>query len=160
VKKYQFIVLIMLLAGLLSSACSETKTSLVCELSIKSPKQKQACSSILSLTSGVLHIDEKRKLFDLVAHYTACYQTTEITAQGEFKQQQQHQSVIDLELLAKKIELNGKETQQFSRTIGLVTLNKHSLQGRFIDIWAIIRTHTQTVENLPTIEVQCRRESK
>ena len=155
-KKYRFIVLTILLGGLLSSACS--KTSLVCQLSVKSLKEKQVCSSVLSLTSGVLRLDEKGKQFNLVAHYAACYQTTDIKVLGEFKQQQQDQSVLDLELLAKKFEIEGKATEQFSRTIGLVTLNKESLQGQFVDIWAIIRTHTETVENSPIIEVQCRRE--
>jgi isoaspartyl peptidase/L-asparaginase-like protein (Ntn-hydrolase superfamily) len=155
VKKYRFIVFTLLLGGLLSSACS--KTSLVCQLSVKSLKETQVCSSVLSLTSGVLRLDEKRKQFNLVAHYAACYQTTEIKVLGKFKQQQD-QSVLDLELLAKKIEREGKAIEQFSRTIGLVTLDKESLEGRFVDIWAIIRTHTQTVENTPTIEVKCRRE--
>ena len=56
------------------------------------------------------------------------------------------------------LKSKNKTVERFSRTIGLVTLNNRSLKGRFIDIWAMIRTHTQVVENLPNVEVSCSRE--
>jgi hypothetical protein len=149
--------LAIIFVGLLSSACSKTgsRDDLVCQLSVK---EKQACSSSLSLTSGVLRLDDKRHQFDLVAQYAACFQTEKVQMSGEFKRQQ-HSSVIDFELLAKEIAIEGQEVEQFLRTIGLVTLNDDSLSGRFVDIWAMIRTHTEAVEALPLINVQCRREN-
>lgn len=147
----------ILLLALLLSACTKKVTTtgnLVCELS---SKDKQVCSSVLSLESGVLRLNDKSKQFQLEAHYDACFQSTDVRVTGEFKQHP-HKSVFDLELLANKAELKGGSIDRFSRTIGLVTLNNNSLKGHFVDIWAMIRTHTQKVENLPNIDVSCRRE--
>ena len=148
-------VTILLLALLLPACANKTTTgNLVCELS---SKDKQVCSSVLSLESGVLRLNDNSKQFQLEAHYDACFQSTDVRVTGEFKQHP-HKSVFDLELLANKAELKGGSIDRFSRTIGLLTLNNKSLKGHFVDIWAMIRTHTQKVENLPNIDVSCRRE--
>jgi len=146
----------ILLLALLLPACAKKATTgnLVCELS---SKDKQVCSSVLSLESGVLRLNDNSKQFQLEAHYDACFQSTDVRVTGEFKQHP-HKSVFDLELLANKAELKGGSIDKFSRTIGLLTLNNNSLKGHFVDIWAMIRTHTQKVENLPTVDVSCSRE--
>jgi hypothetical protein len=146
----------VLLLGLLLFACTKKVSTgdLVCQLSAA---EKQRCSSVLSLESGVLRLYDKDKSFELVAHYDACFQEAEVRVMGEFKQHP-HQSVVDVELLAKKTELKIGSAGQFPRTIGLITLNNKSLTGRFVDIWAMIRTHSQKVENLPNIDVSCHQE--
>ncbi|MCK5896644.1 MAG: hypothetical protein KAG20_07550 [Cocleimonas sp.] len=146
---------ILLVVLLLSSCTKRVSTGdLVCQLSAK---EKQVCSSVLSLESGVLRLFDKDQSFELVAHYDACFQASDLRIMGDFKRHP-HQSVVDLELLAKKTELKMGRAEQFTRTIGLITLNNKSLTGRFVDIWAMIRTHTQQVENLPTINVSCHKQ--
>ena len=140
------------------SGCSKTSSTgnLVCQLSAK---EKQTCSSVLSLESGVLRFNEQEHRFVLEANYDACFQSETVKITGDY-QQQPHESVFDMELLARHIESKNNTIERFSRTIGLVTLNNVSLKGRFIDIWAVIRTHTQAVDNLPNIEVSCSKKGK
>ncbi len=147
---------VMMVVSAFLVACSETASTgnLVCQLSAK---EKQTCSSVLSLESGVLRLNENKHRFVLEANYDACFQSETVKMTGDY-QQQPHQSVFDMELLARHIEFKNNTVERFSRTIGLVTLNNTSLKGRFVDIWAVIRTHTQVVENLPNIEVSCRKE--
>jgi hypothetical protein len=155
VKKNSVISILIVWCGLFLLACTKITTTenLVCQLSVKN---KQACSSVLSLESGTLRLDNKNNQFVLEAHYAACFQATDTRVTGIFKQQL-HQSIIDLELLAQKTVNKKGVIDDFSRTIGRITLNNTALTGRFIDIWAMIRTHTQTVENLPYVEVMCRK---
>ena len=140
------------------SGCSKASSTgnLVCQLSAK---EKQTCSSVLSLESGVLRFNEQEHRFVLEANYDACFQSETVKITGDY-QQQPHESVFDMELLARHIESKNNTIERFSRTIGLVTLNNVSLKGRFIDIWAVIRTHTQAVDNLPNIEVSCSKKGK
>ncbi|HIO92177.1 MAG TPA: hypothetical protein EYG68_04940 [Leucothrix mucor] len=148
----------LLLLPIFLQGCTEKSSTgdLVCQLVAK---EKQTCSSVLSLESGVLRFSEQAHSFELVADYDACFQTETLRITGDYKQHP-HKSVFDLEMLATKIESKNNVAEQFSRTIGLVTLNNTSLNGRFVDIWATIRTHTQTVENLPKIDVSCRVDNK
>ena len=136
--------------------CSKTDATgdLLCQLTAQ---QKQTCTAVLSLESGVLRLKEAGR-FELVAHYDACFQSGDITVSGEYYQQQPHESVLDIELLATSTQMKGQAVERFPRTIGLVTLNNTSLTGRFMDIWAMIRTHTQNVENLPLIAVSCSKD--
>ncbi len=150
------IYMVMLLISAFLVACSKTSSTenLVCQLSAKN---KQTCSSVLSLKSGVLRFNEQDHRFVLEANYDACFQSETLEITGDYKQQL-HKSVFDMELLARHIKSKNNTVDLFSRTIGLITLNNISLKGRFVDIWAMIRTHTQVVENLPNIEVNCSRE--
>ena len=147
---------VMIAISIFLVGCSKTPSTgnLVCQLSAK---EKQTCSSVLSLESGILRFNEQEHRFVLEAEYDACFQSETVKITGDY-QQQPHKSVFDMELLAQHIESKNKTVERFSRTIGLVTLNNRSLKGRFIDIWAMIRTHTQVVENLPNVEVSCSRE--
>lgn len=155
-KNFVQISVMLMLASVFLLSCSKTSSTgnLVCQLAAK---EKQSCSSVLSLESGVLRFNEQEHHFVLEADYDACFQSETVKITGDY-QQQPHKSVFDMELLARYIEFKNNTVERFPRTIGLVTLNNTSLKGRFVDIWAMIRTHTRVVENLPNIEVSCSQE--
>lgn len=137
-------------------ACDSSKkqaasVDLVCQLVAN---ENKTCSAVLSLDSGEIRFNKENHSFVLTAHYNACFQVDDVVVSGEYKIHA-YASVFDLELLAKKTVAKNKATDNFSRTIGLVTLNKESLKGRFVDIWAVIRTHTENVEDFPLIAVNC-----
>ena len=134
-----------------SSKKQNTSRDLVCQLVAK---ENKTCSAVLSLDSGEIRFNQKNHSFVLTAHYNACFQVDDVVVSGEFISHS-YASVFDLELLAKKTVAKNRATDNFPRTIGLVTLSKASLKGRFVDIWAVIRTHTQKVEDLPHIAVNC-----
>lgn len=149
---------VLVLSALLSGCnCNKDLASpgnLVCQVVTR---EKQTCSAVLTLESGVIRFNQKDHSFELKAHYNACYQVDDVKISGEFKYHP-YESVFDLELLAKKVVGKNTHSEQFPRTIGLVTLSNTTLQGRFVDIWAVIRTHTNTTNNLPQVEVNCRNE--
>ena len=153
--KITWICVLLMSVVLLSCSRPNTAENFVCTLSTQ---DKQVCTSVLSLESGTLRLLKNNKRFELFAHYDACYQSRKVKITGIY-QQQPHESVFDLELLAQKIEAKDEVIERFPRTIGLIALNNASLKGRFIDVWATIRTHTQTVENLPPVAVTCRKEN-
>ncbi len=135
-----------------SSKKQNTSEDLVCQLVAK---EKNSCSAVLSLDSGEIRFNKKNHSFVLTAHYSACFQVDDVVVSGEFVIHP-YASVFDLELLAKKTEAKNRATDDFSRTIGILTLSKPALQGRFVDVWAIIRTHTQPIEKLPLITARCK----
>lgn len=134
-----------------SSHKQNTSNDLVCQLVTK---ENKTCSAVLSLDSGEIRFNQKRRSFVLTAHYNACFQVDEVVVSGAFIIHP-YASVFDLELLAKKTVAKNRATDNFPRTIGLVTLSKASLKGRFVDVWSVIRTHTQNVEDVSDIAVTC-----
>jgi len=110
---------VMMVISAFLLACSKTSSTgnLVCQLSAK---EKQSCSSVLSLESGVLRFNEQEHRFVLEAYYDACFQSETVKITGDY-QQQPYKSLFDMELLARHIESKNNTVERFSRTIGLVT---------------------------------------
>lgn len=141
--------LILLFMGYTNQAYSNE--SLTCSLTIK---DKQSCSPVLSLESGELKLDSDKKIFELTAHYDACFQAEDIKIIGQYKQRA-HQSIYSIELLATLI-IKGEETENFPRTIGLISLNIESKKGHFVDIWAMIRAYDGRDKGLEQVNVNCQ----
>ena len=147
---------LLVISMALFAGCSTDKNvlteNLVCQLSTLN---KQGCTSVLSLESGELKLEESTQGFELTAHYDACYQVQDVIITGEYKQRT-HKQVYDLELLATKIAIkNGKETN-FPRTIGMISLNIATYKGQFTDVWAMIRERGQKSDSLFKIDVDCQ----
>lgn len=154
VKKQVSIIVIVI--GILSLGCdtnthSSLSTDLVCQITVD---KKQPCSEVLSLKSGEIRIQPKDKTFSLTAQYNACYQDDRLKVTGEYEFRT-YESSIELELLSTKITTTKGNRNNFPRTIGLLRLDKKTLQGHFIDIWAVIRTQTKPINDYPLVAVNC-----
>jgi len=134
-----------------SSKKENTSKNLVCQLVAK---ENKTCTAVLSLDSGEIRFNQENHSFVLTAHYNACFQADDVVVSGEFVSHS-YASVLDLELLAKKTETKNSATDNFPRTIGILTLSKATLQGRFVDVWSVIRTHTKPNEKLPLTTARC-----
>jgi len=95
--------------------------------------------------------------FELDGRYNACYQVEDIRFSGTYLSQP-HENGMDLELLATRTRETGSDVQQITRTIGLVNLNSKTLQARFTDTAAVIRSRGQLTEPAPNVQMTCARQ--
>lgn len=138
---------------LLMSACSVVQTTgLDFECKIQSIKDSQ-CTPVLTLQRATLHIRE-RGTFKLQGHYDACFQLEEVIIEGAYLLTEDNNS-INIELLQLTREVSKTQNDQFSRTIGIVTMDRRHLRGQFMDVWAVIRGRGQYAAGDLTIEVDC-----
>jgi hypothetical protein len=109
-----------------------------------------------TLVDGELHLLADGK-FELNGRYDACYQVENIRISGTYLSAP-HESGVDIELLATRTQKTGSAAQDIARTIGLVNLDNETLQARFTDTAAVIRSRGQLAEPAPSVNMTCIRE--
>jgi hypothetical protein len=156
--KLNLYIIIPVLISVLSSECfagnplgNTPIADMFCRLSTK---QTETCSSTLVLVNGELQIFGNRR-FELLGHYNACFHIEDVTIKGTY-QLLNLDDAWHLELLGEQLNDQRGKIKDFPRTIGRVDLNKSTLKGVFIDIWAVIRNQS-TDQILPSsIELTCQ----
>ncbi len=88
------------------------------------------------------------------ARYEACYRVEEIEMEGEF-QASPHVSGVNLELLAERVSAGDRDTEQFSRTIGTISLDPRTWDGRFTDTAMTIRSRGSAGDAPPVLAMSC-----
>jgi hypothetical protein len=133
------------------SACSGEKPLIplmTCSISQKLPE----CSAIPTLEKGKLKILPSEK-FTLDAQYQACFHQETVHIQGKYKAAT-YNNGLTIELLATKIK--GLKSSEFPTTIAVVTLEKSTLKGVINDVWASIRSSTQS-DGKHVAEITCKK---
>ncbi len=129
-----------------------SSSDMLCNLSsIKTNK----CSGTLVLENGVLQIFSNSN-FELSGHYNACFNIKDIIIKGKYQYFELDDS-FQLELLGKQIQEDSGKIENFPKTIGLVKLNKRTLEGVFIDHWATIRAQNYSREKTPSLKLVCHK---
>lgn len=128
---------------------------LVCQVaSVK--ENARGCMSVPTLVDGELQLLADGT-FELNGRYDACYQVEDIRISGTY-QSVQHASGVDFELLATRTQIPDRDAQDIARTIGLVNLDSQTLQARFTDTAAVIRSRGQLAESPPSVNMTCIRQ--
>lgn len=117
------------------------------------------CSPVLSLMSGNLNLQRSVQKFELTADYEACFQAEKIKFTGQYEQRGQT-NIQDIELLAQTMVVDEGEVQKFPKTIGLISLDKKSGKGHFVDIWATTQAYGKNKELPANAEVTCQMEQQ
>ena len=145
---------ILAMASILSGCATAPAAipDLVCEVAPGVEKTGD-CSGIPTLLGGKLRLS-KRGTFELTGHYDGCYQIEEVRIVGTF-QAAPHEGGVDLELLARRTEGGDPEARKLPRTIGLVNLDTRTLEARFTDTAALIRSHGQMPGPAPSVAMTC-----
>ncbi len=135
---------------LIASACSGDKPLIplmTCNISQKFDE----CSATPTLEKGKLKILPGEK-FTLDAQYQACFHQEAVVIQGKYKGASFSKG-LTIELLATKIK--GLKSSEFPTTIAVVTLEKSILKGIINDVWASIRSSTQS-DGKHVAEITCK----
>lgn len=132
------------------SACSREKT-LIPLMTCNISQKLDECSATPTLEKGKLKILPGEK-FTLDARYQACFHQETVVIQGKYKGSSYNKG-LSIELLATKIK--GLKSSEFPTTIAVVTLEKSNLKGVINDIWANIRSSTQS-DGKHVAEITCK----
>ncbi len=111
------------------------------------------CTGVPTLLGGELRLS-RRGTFQLTGHYAACFQVEDLRIDGTFHAVP-HDGGVDLELLAKRTRGGAPEARKLQRTIGLVNLDTKTLQARFTDTAALIRSRGQMKGAAPSVAMAC-----
>ena len=123
---------------------------LACEIDRDSASD---CTPVPSLVTA--HLDLfSGGTFKLVARYEACYRLEEIEMEGKF-QASPHVSGVDLELLAEKVSGEDPDSANFSRTVGTISLDPNTWDGRFTDTAMTIRSRGSVGSAPPVLAMSC-----
>ena len=145
----------LFICAVLWFACACTQVTapflpLVCEVGIVPVK---GCSGVPSIERAQLNLETSGR-FTLVGHYAACHQVEDVQIAGTYEVFL-HDNGADVELLA-TVSTSGSVIQNQARTIGLINLDTQTLEGRFTDTAALIRSRGQ-LELAPALPMQCRK---
>lgn len=133
-----------------ASACSGEKP-LIPLMTCNISQKLDECSAIPTIKKGKLKILPGEK-FTLDAQYKACFHQETVIIQGKYKGASYNKG-LSIELLATKIK--GLRSSEFPTTIAVVTLEESSLKGVINDIWANIRSSTQS-DGKHVAEITCK----
>ena len=140
--------------ALLMSGCKQEAYpfgSLHCQLTTKTPSE---CPGVPTLETGTLEISSHGK-FELNGHYNACFHIEDVSINGKSRLYKLHNGYA-LELLGTQFEKTDGSLDKFPKTIGFINLSRDSLQGRFVDLWAMIRSHGQTRQEPLYTNLNCK----
>ena len=137
---------------LIVSACSGEKP-LIPLMTCSISKKLDECSATPTLEKGKLKILPGEK-FTLDAQYQACFHQEAVVIQGKYKGASFNNG-LTIELLATKIK--GLKSSEFPTTIAVVTLEKSVLKGVINDVWASIRSSTQS-DGKHVAEITCKKD--
>lgn len=139
--------------ALLVSGCKQEAYpfgNLHCQLATKTQKE---CPGVPTLETGTLEISSHGK-FVLNGRYNACFHIEDISISGKSRLYKLHNGYA-LELLGTQFEKTDGSVDKFPKTIGFINLNKESMKGRFVDLWAIIRGHGKNRPDSIYTHLQC-----
>jgi hypothetical protein len=147
----KFAIALLVACGFLGCAGDEGLIpDLACEID-REPTSH--CTAVPSLVTA--HLDLfSGGTFKLVARYEACYRLEEIEMEGKFKASP-HVSGVDLELLAEKVSREYPDSEQFSRTVGTISLDPKTWDGRFTDTAMTIRSRGSVGSAPPVLAMSC-----
>jgi len=142
--------------ALLVSGCKQENYpfgNLHCQLATETPKE---CPGVPTLETGTLKISSNGK-FELNGHYNACFHIEDVSISGKSRLYKLHNGYA-LELLGTRFEKTDGSLDKFPKTIGFINLNKDASQGRFVDLWAMIRSHGQIKQETYHSKLSCKQE--
>jgi hypothetical protein len=125
---------------------------LICEVGLEAVKD---CSGVHAIERAELNLETSGH-FTLVGHYAACHQVEDVQIAGTYEVFL-HDNGADVELLA-TTSTGGFVIQNQPRTIGLINLDTKTLEGRFTDTAALIRSRGQ-LKIAPALPMQCRKKT-
>lgn len=111
------------------------------------------CTPVPSLVTA--HLDLfSGGTFKLVARYESCYRLEKIEMDGKY-QASPHVSGVDLELLAETVSSGDPDSAKFSRTVGTISLDPKTWDGRFTDTAMTIRSRGSVGYAPPVLAMSC-----
>ena len=155
-KIYPTLPLALAASTLFLSACQQTPYpfgKLHCKLNLETPPK---CPEVPVLETGTLEISPRGR-FELAGRYNACFHIEDVHITGRTKLYKLHNGHA-LELLGTRFEKTDGSLDEFPRTIGFIHLDDDSLQGRFVDLWAMIRSHGQSRQKVLHTNLRCSQE--
>ncbi len=140
-KKVEIFILLLFLA-IAIPACSKDSILEKDWLCLITAPESEKCQNIAVITSGELLLGSDGS-FKLEAVFDACYERIEARVSGKVYAQIALNKVVEIELLAEKIEQSVSdqkgEKKTHPRTIGFINLERETGRGSYSDVWEVIR---------------------